>query len=147
MQFRTLVTPLTGAFSALCSKPTPHQGNRSRRVVAALALSFLGLAAVAQPALAAATPRHTMQRFLMRGEKAAPTGTVTANAGTQYGLFSCQDAQDVLTFVGAGRPDDGPDADLVRVHVAAAAVHPARDRSRRRSARRTPARLSARPAA
>ena len=39
----------------------------------------------------------------------------------QYGGFSLgrQDAQDVLTFVGAGRPDDGPDADLVRVHVAA----------------------------
>ena len=39
----------------------------------------------------------------------------------QYGGFSLgrQDAQDVLTFVGAGRPEDGPDADLVRVHVAA----------------------------
>ncbi|HEX5811533.1 MAG TPA: hypothetical protein VFY38_05505 [Pseudonocardia sp.] len=39
----------------------------------------------------------------------------------QYGGFSLgrQDAQDVLTFVGAGRPADGPDADLVRVHVAA----------------------------
>jgi hypothetical protein len=29
------------------------------------------------------------------------------------------DAQDVLTFVGAGRSADGPDADLVRVHAAA----------------------------
>ena len=39
----------------------------------------------------------------------------------QYGGFSLgrQDAQDALTFIGAGRPDDGPDADLVRVHVAA----------------------------
>ncbi len=39
----------------------------------------------------------------------------------QYGGFSLgkQDAQDVLTFVGAGRSADGPDADLVRVHVAA----------------------------
>jgi len=90
MQFRTFVTPLTSAFSAVCPKPTLHPGNRSRRAIGALALSFLGLAAVAQPALAAATPRHTMQRLLMRGEKAAPTGTVTANAGTQYGLFSCQ---------------------------------------------------------
>ena len=37
----------------------------------------------------------------------------------QYGGFSLgkQDAQDVLTFVGAGRSADGPDADLVRVHV------------------------------
>jgi len=39
----------------------------------------------------------------------------------QYGGFSLgrQDAQDVLTFVGAGRPEQGPDADLVRVHAAA----------------------------
>jgi hypothetical protein len=35
-----------------------------------------------------------------------------------FGL-SRQDARDVLTFVGAGRAVDGPDTDLVRIHVAA----------------------------
>jgi len=39
----------------------------------------------------------------------------------QYGGFrlGLRDAQDALTFVGAGRPEEGPDADLVRVHAAA----------------------------
>ena len=38
-----------------------------------------------------------------------------------YGGFGLgkQDAQEVLTFIGAGRGADGPDADLVRVHEAA----------------------------
>jgi hypothetical protein len=38
-----------------------------------------------------------------------------------YGTFSLgrANAENVLTFVGAGRAADGPDADLVRVHVAA----------------------------
>jgi hypothetical protein len=45
----------------------------------------------------------------------------TRIAEGQYGGFrlGLRDAQDALTFVGAGRPAEGPDADLVRVHAAA----------------------------
>jgi len=59
------------------------------RVVRALALTILGLTALAQPALAAA-PGHTMQRFLQRGPQAVPSGDQSGTAGPQYGLFDCQ---------------------------------------------------------
>ena len=89
MQSRKFVFPLTSAFSTLYPKQTLHHGTRTQRAVRAITLSILGLVVVAQPALAA-TPRHTMQRFLERGEKVSPSGTVTATAGAQYGLFNCQ---------------------------------------------------------
>lgn len=63
--------------------------NHRLRAVRALALSIFGLLVLAQTA-PAATPGHTMQRFLLRGEQAIPSGSQSNTAGPQYGLFSCQ---------------------------------------------------------
>src|ERR1700731_3660522 len=62
--------------------------NHLLRAVRALALSIFGLL-LAQSALAA-TPGHTMQRFLERGPLAIPSGSQSSMAGPQYGLFTCQ---------------------------------------------------------
>jgi subtilase family serine protease len=62
--------------------------NHLLRAVRALALSIFGLL-LAQSALAA-TPGHTMQRFLERGPLAIPSGNQSSMAGPQYGLFTCQ---------------------------------------------------------
>src|SRR5260221_14207040 len=62
--------------------------NHLPRAVRALALSIFGLVP-AQTGLAA-TPGHTMQRFLQRGPLAIPSGDQSSAAGPQYGLFTCQ---------------------------------------------------------
>jgi len=62
--------------------------NHLLRAVRALALSIFGLV-LAQTALAA-TPGHTMQRFLQLGPLAIPSGEQSSTAGPQYGLFTCQ---------------------------------------------------------
>src|SRR5882757_673336 len=62
--------------------------NHLLRAVRALALSIVGLV-LAQTALAA-TPGHTMQRFLQLGPLAIPSGEQSSTAGPQYGLFTCQ---------------------------------------------------------
>jgi subtilase family serine protease len=64
--------------------------NHRLRAVRALALSIFGLFVLAQTA-PAATPGHTMQRFLQRGALAIPSGEQSSTAGPQYGLFTCQE--------------------------------------------------------
>ena len=95
---RSIAASLTNAVQPSAPSPnstafdSPLTAFRKRRFVRAastLALSILALISVAQPALAA-TPGHTMQRFLARGPQAIPSGDVSSMAGPQYGLFSCQ---------------------------------------------------------
>lgn len=88
VKVETFVAGLPSVIQPCTKIPTVTRAGL-RRAAGVLTASILGLLILAPSALAA-SPRHTMQRFLTRGEQAVPTEDQITTSGPQYGVFSCQ---------------------------------------------------------